>query len=830
FNSSFSLPSISVSQSTTSQIPLNATGIITDTISNSQIQSQELENIPNSQTQPNQIPTTQNINVPMDFNQFLNLFQTQFETPVTKINQRLDAMDKSMSISVDDKFKSITKLIVNNDSTKIYWSKLKEFTLNRIRYEMHIKLLNNYIEAKKTPPSLMHNRFPKPMFRDSQSFLDNYNKEVELFQVRLMNTTIDELKLKVINCNKEIGILKELLSNVVDDIDKSMSDLDSKCRDELKDNESKQNEVFMRLEPSPFSVVKNFNQKSSNNYFLGLNKFVDSTGNPEGSTGNQVNTQVQQNTDESNNLSNENQSVKNKTTHNYKKKRGLNQRRSHNKLKKQRSNTNNNKLKRHDNFRRSVNTNSTKRFNSNQIQQINNAANNNSIVKSNVQTIRNRQGYQPVQNTSFNNYRPPMYKTQNNQIKQFISQRQQQQQHNVQQQFRLPNHNHQNQSNFQYRPRFRSQTQSLSFFIKHKPFVVLESDKNVGACLITQPLCNSLALDCLSDTSIYIKLDSDPLNDIKTRIESQLNSLVDLGWISKRLKKLLIVDNPKLSKFRILPKIHKKNFSVRPIVNCISSPTSKLCLLVYILLQPIVEKCYSYLKDSQHLLQVFDDVDFHQYLNKIKMYSCDFNSLYSNIELDLALNILLETVVEEGILDEQYLIILGFEVILKLIFENNCFSYLEYYFRQKKGIAMGAICGPTIANIVVSKVERKWIIIHRPLVYKRFIDDIFIILLTELDKTDFQNQFENLKINISEGQRVVFLDLVLHFDELFNKLRISLHIKETHNFGYLLTNSNHPQAIFKNIPVSLFIRIRRICTELQDFLFYSRQLFTHLLS
>ena len=106
-----------------------------------------------------------------------------------------------------------------------------------------------------------------------------------------------------------------------------------------------------------------------------------------------------------------------------------------------------------------VNTNSTKRFNSNQIQQmqINNAAKNNSIVKSNVQTIRNRQGYQPVQNTLFNNYRPPMYKTQNNQIKQFISQRQQQQ-HNVQQQFRQPNHSDQNPSNFQYRPRFRSQS------------------------------------------------------------------------------------------------------------------------------------------------------------------------------------------------------------------------------------------------------------------------------------------------------------------------------------------------------------------------------------
>lgn len=374
------------------------------------------------------------------------------------------------------------------------------------------------------------------------------------------------------------------------------------------------------------------------------------------------------------------------------------------------------------------------------------------------------------------------------------------------------------------------QAQSLKFFSQYKPFVVLECDKNVGACLISESLSDQLALDCLNDTSTYMRLELDPKDEIQSHIEFEINKLEDVGLISKKLKKLLNVDNPKLSKFRILPKIHKKKFSVRPIINCISSPTSKLCLLVYLILQPLVVKSYSYLKDSQHLLQILDKIDFSQYTKNIYMYSCDFESLYSNIDLDLALNILLETVVEEGILDDQHLHISGLEVILKLIFNCNCFVYKAFYFRQIKGIAMGAICGPTIANIVVSKLEKKWIFIHKPLVYKRFIDDIIMILLFELDKIDFQSQFKNLKINICDGRKVIFLDLVLQYDELFKKMRIWLHIKETHNFGYLLVESNHPQIIFKNIPVSLFIRIKRICTEFQDFLFFSRQLFTHLLS
>ena len=48
------------------------------------------------------------------------------------------------------------------------------------------------------------------------------------------------------------------------------------------------------------------------------------------------------------------------------------------------------------------------------------------------------------------------------------------------------------------------------------------------------------------------------------------------------------------------------------------------------LLKPIIEKSFSYIKDSQNLLQLCDDLEVD---NKAYLYSCDFATLYTNIEL-----------------------------------------------------------------------------------------------------------------------------------------------------------------------------------------------------
>lgn len=137
---------------------------------------------------------------------------------------------------------------------------------------------------------------------------------------------------------------------------------------------------------------------------------------------------------------------------------------------------------------------------------------------------------------------------------------------------------------------------------------------------------------------------------------------------------------------------------------------------------------------------------------------------------------------------------------------------------------MGCICGPSIANLFVHILERKWIQIFRPPVYNRFIDDIFFCVNTKIDINEFQSYFLNLKFTFEQAESVNFLDLVIKYDSITKKLKFSMYIKPTNTFSYLITTSNHPNYIFENIPKSLFIRNMRICDSITDFYYFSRKL------
>jgi len=171
----------------------------------------------------------------------------------------------------------------------------------------------------------------------------------------------------------------------------------------------------------------------------------------------------------------------------------------------------------------------------------------------------------------------------------------------------------------------------------------------------------------------------------------------------------------------------------------------------------------------------------------------------------------------------------GFKSILELFFSNNVFKFKDKYYIQTIGVPMSCICGPTVANIFLYILEMKWVYIYRPLLYKRYIDDSIVITDKEFDFEFFKSFFLNLKFTINTGDVVNFLDLNISYNSVTNSLKFSLYTKPTHVNKYLLPVSNHPPHIFKNIPISLFIRIRRICSDYSDFIGASIGLFIQLL-
>jgi hypothetical protein len=355
----------------------------------------------------------------------------------------------------------------------------------------------------------------------------------------------------------------------------------------------------------------------------------------------------------------------------------------------------------------------------------------------------------------------------------------------------------------------------LKKFVFEKPFKIVELDKNVGSGIISNELYNDITMESLSDNDVYEELNSDPLEDRIKSVKKELDELFEKKMISKRLHKAINILGV-LGNFRILPKIHKETFSTRPIISYKRHFLNDLCFLLNFILRPYVLRTESYIKDSQNFIQKTKDIVIPV---GYTIATADFTALYSNIDHEDCLSSLTEFFKDK--LDSEHITIKGFHMILKLVLENNYFKFGNRFFKQKLGIAMGSICGPSIANLFVYIYEKKWLTIHKPLVYLRFIDDLFIILRNILDLESLKKAFGTLSLTIDVGEKVKYLDLLITRNKLTSYLDYSMYFKPTNTFSYLQISSNHPSYIFKNLIKSLLIRARRICSDYNKFIYFA---------
>ena len=157
------------------------------------------------------------------------------------------------------------------------------------------------------------------------------------------------------------------------------------------------------------------------------------------------------------------------------------------------------------------------------------------------------------------------------------------------------------------------------------------------------------------------------------------------------------------------------------LVSACSCPTELISSYLDKIMAPIVRSLPSYVKDSQHALQIFRDFNF---LGKDKLiFTMDITSLYTvipNCEGLLALRHLfdLRTVKEPS---SETLVRLA-ELVLTL----NCFSFAGSYYKQINVVAMGTKMGPSYAKLFVGYIEHQLFNQYygpKPDLYRRYIDD-----------------------------------------------------------------------------------------------------------
>ena len=118
-----------------------------------------------------------------------------------------------------------------------------------------------------------------------------------------------------------------------------------------------------------------------------------------------------------------------------------------------------------------------------------------------------------------------------------------------------------------------------------------------------------------------------------------------------------------------------------------------------------------------------------------------------------------------------------------------------------------------------------------PLVWFRFIDDIFFVWTGKKDSIDrfisFTQNYSksnNMKSKIKfeihlSTNEVHFLDVTVYLKH--GKLGTTLFTKPTDSHFYLNTSSRHLSYVLKDIPKGQFIRLQRICSRKSDYLLNS---------
>ena len=121
---------------------------------------------------------------------------------------------------------------------------------------------------------------------------------------------------------------------------------------------------------------------------------------------------------------------------------------------------------------------------------------------------------------------------------------------------------------------------------------------------------------------------------------------------------------------------------------------------------------------------------------------------------------------------------------------------------------MGTKLAPSYVNLFMTKFEENYVYTYhlQPKLWKRFIDDIFLIWPHGMDSLlEFIKHLNTVHSTIKFTSDVfptekAFLGLIIYIKG--NKLYTRLHTKDTDIHMYLNYNSEHPRSLKTSIPYS----------------------------
>ncbi|MEL7309754.1 MAG: hypothetical protein AAGK05_19180, partial [Pseudomonadota bacterium] len=234
--------------------------------------------------------------------------------------------------------------------------------------------------------------------------------------------------------------------------------------------------------------------------------------------------------------------------------------------------------------------------------------------------------------------------------------------------------------------------------LKKKEFIFLPSDKGGEFCVLENERYKEIGEQHLSNTDLYCSVSSISPKTIESKVNKVWRTIAQKNNVCQTIIRSHTATNTDLAKFYFLIKTHKSTEvpKIRPIVSNVNCPISKISWLLDKALKPLLQHVPAHLDNTQDLITRINSLPEGMKRAHSYPFSLDVVSMYTSIPQQDAID-----VVERMMKNHNYnffsLSPSDIAALLKVILENNYFTFENKVYRQLHGLAMGSSVSTILA-------------------------------------------------------------------------------------------------------------------------------------
>ncbi|XP_021964151.2 uncharacterized protein LOC110859501 [Folsomia candida] len=320
----------------------------------------------------------------------------------------------------------------------------------------------------------------------------------------------------------------------------------------------------------------------------------------------------------------------------------------------------------------------------------------------------------------------------------------------------------------------------------------------------------------LLDDQNYNIVEKDPTTALQKEIHTLSKGLKKLKRLSESEFRHISHSNCKIPRFYGLPKVHKANIPLRPIVDFRNSPSYNLAHHLNKILKCMTIKFPTNLKNSYEFAHKIKDFIVPA---NYEFVSFDVVSLFTKVPIQQTLAYIKKRL-EKSTEWKTTTSLTSDEImkLLKITVKSNYFTWKGEIYKQTDGSPMGSPISPIIAEFCLQELEEKVVLDHPDIAFfKRFVDDGFACIRIGSKEQILQalNNFHpciQFTCESEVNMKIPFLDVLVTRDNM-GIVHRQVYRKPTHTGRYLNYHSYHHPSQKIAVIDALAYRALSICDD-----------------